>query len=595
MKFYVAYYNTKESLYIGTLTPIVLTKDNDKILFDEYDTDNKDDFAKMITNQAITITEIGFDESLLEIHIFKLQDVNDHIGIINIDNSTLSLNNNNLTPKEIDFFSELAGQIFSNFADYKLNQALMESITKITKNVGNAACFKMPTSGKEKKEGIDGLIEKINTETKATVTKPKEQLDDYVCNDILKNELQEIIDFFEKEETFINKGIELPKGILFKGPPGTGKTYAAKCIAGTANCYFMHTTASALQGSFIGSGAANIRDVFLAAKALRDETNQGVFLFIDEIDSLGNRLDSHSGSDESNRTLNQLLAELSGFDDERKIIVLAATNYPDRLDEALLRSGRFGRQITINYPDNQERLNLVKYYFDKIKLPITGTTESQIAALSEGMSPADIKEISNEAGILAIRNGASELSLEFINESINRVITKEIKNPDNLENLELITAHECGHVLAEYLYNKTIPIKVTNYSYGNAGGFTQSGNNYHGIMTKEQFVNRVLTLLGGRAAEYVYCGYITNGASNDLEKAKKIIYDFYKSYVFTNYNVEKLEQTIIDDLDTYLKILIDKFSEPDIFDILKKMVDELKIKRVLYKKDLFNLLGVGNE
>ena len=249
----------------------------------------------------------------------------------------------------------------------------------------------------------------------------------------------------------------------------------------------MTCTASALQGQYIGSGAENIRAIFKGAKLLAEKSKKGVILFIDELDSFGDRQNRSGGAGgEEDRTLNQLLAEMSGFTETENIMVLAATNFPERLDSALMRSGRFGRQITIDYPDDFERLNMVKYYFDKIKIPLEKTvSKDDIASLTKGLTPADIKEIANESGILTIRQHQTEISLDNINEAVNKVITKNIRHPDkSTEELELVTAHECGHVLAEVIYNNSVPIKVTNYAYGNAGGFTQSAEVLSGIIHK---------------------------------------------------------------------------------------------------------------
>jgi cell division protease FtsH len=198
---------------------------------------------------------------------------------------------------------------------------------------------------------LDAVVEKVKKQSKADIVKPKETLADYVCSDSLKEELLEVKNFFENASVYKSAGIRIPKGILFKGVPGTGKTYAARCIAGDVDCYFMTCTASSLQGMYIGSGAENIRNVFEGAKALRKASGKGVIIFFDELDSLGSRV-SHSGSasGEEDRTLNQLLAELSGFEDVEGIMVLGATNYPERIDDALMRSGRFSRQITIEIP-----------------------------------------------------------------------------------------------------------------------------------------------------------------------------------------------------------------------------------------------------
>ena len=463
------------------------------------------------------------------------------------------------------------------------------TIASMKAAVGSAA----PTGGGVSTD-LDKLCEEISANTKAEVVKPKETLADYVCNNLLREELNEIKDFFEHSSVYKTANVAIPKGILFKGPWGTGKTYAARCIAGSVDCYFMTCTASALQGQYIGSGAENIRQIFKGAKLLNEKSGKGVILFIDELDSFGDRQNrGGSASGEEDRTLNQLLAEMSGFTETEDIMVLAATNFPERLDSALMRSGRFGRQITIDYPDDYERLKMVEYYFGRIKLPLESkVTSNDIADLTKGLTPADIKEISNEAGILTIRQSKSEIPLDNINEAINKVITKNIRHPDkSIEELTLVTAHECGHVIAEVLYNNSIPIKVTNYAYGDAGGFTQSAEVLSGILPKDRFINEIKMLLGGRAAEEVYCKYITNGASNDLKKAKSLMTNYFKVYNFEKYEVDKLDQLVIDRLDEIYNKVVEDFKKPANKDILDKLVDKLTTSRVLYSSQIMSIVS----
>ena len=442
-------------------------------------------------------------------------------------------------------------------------------------------------SGSEDTDDISKLIEKITTETKADISKPKETLADYVCNETLREELEEIKDFFENESVYKNAGVETPKGILFKGVPGTGKTYAARCLAGSTKCYFMSCTASALQGMYIGSGAENIRAIFKGAKQLREKTGKGVYLFIDELDSFGNREHRSGGAGgEEDRTLNQLLAEISGFSDVDGILVLGATNYPDRLDDALMRSGRFSRQITIDRPETEEREAMVRYYLSKIKFPLDDATCEDIAQLTKGLTPADIKEILNEAAILTVRQKLSNITLNNINEAVNKVITKNIRTPDGKLDARLVAAHESGHVLAEVLYANSTPIKVTNYSYGNAGGFTQTGNQIEGIASKERHIAEIKMLLGGRAAESVMYGYVTNGASNDLDRAKKLLHRYYSKYHFEEYQVKDLEQTVLNKLNEIFLDVVSDFSTSENYKLLNWLTDDLEANRVLYAKDI---------
>lgn len=548
--------------------------------------------SELLEADAIeAITEIAKDLGALrfKVHIFDETDFN--VANLLVSYPTVHVEISKKAPSGTSaIVHNIVEHLHGTLIDLSLELDMFKLLkdTESKKEAGPAMSKTDPTKTAPDKD-IEGLIEYISNKTKATVVKPKETLANYVCNDLLKEELTEIVDFFKNAETYRNANIEIPKGILFKGLPGTGKTYAAKCIAGTTDAYFLTCTASALQGMYIGSGAENIRNLFKAAKELQERSKKGVIIFIDELDSLGSREShSHSSSGEEDRTLNQLLAEMSGFEDVEGIMLLAATNYPERIDDALMRSGRFSRQINIEYPEYEERKHLVDYYFGQLNIPLEeDATIPNITNLTDGLSPADIKEISNEAAIMAIRYKQVEIKIDYINEAINKVITKNIRKPDSPDvDYKLIAAHECGHVLAEYLYDKSIPIKVTNYSYGNAGGFTQSASRLEGILPKEQFLNRVKTLLAGRAAEYVICHTITNGASNDLYKAKNIMRAYYEDYQFESYESEKLNQLIIDKIQELYNDVVETFRKTDNCEMLNDLTNELIAKRVLYEQDI---------
>ena len=432
-------------------------------------------------------------------------------------------------------------------------------------------------------DDVDKLIDEIQQQTKAEIVKPKETLDDYVADDVLLEQLRQIVDFFDNRKKYTDNGIEIPKGVLFKGPPGTGKTYAARCIAGTVDCYFMACTASSLQGMYIGSGAANIKAVFKGARVLAEKSGKGVIMFMDELDSVSSRNTGSSAGDEVNRTINQLLAEMSGFTDDDNVMVMGATNYSELIDQALLRSGRFSRQITIDYPDDVQREQMLKHYSSKLKIKVKWDPD-EATALTKTFTPADIKEVVNSAAIKAVRQGRSEVELSDLNESINEVITKDIRKPDDSKTLDLVTAHECGHVLAEVLLKGTLPTKVTNYAYGDAGGFTQPSEVLTGIVKNTDLINEIKMLLAGRAAEYIIMNYVTTGASNDLDKAKRILKNFYTKYNFDVYDVEKLDQLVVDKLGEYYDDVVVLLSQYE--DTLRALISELSLKRVLYSSDI---------
>lgn len=445
------------------------------------------------------------------------------------------------------------------------------------------------TSATASTSDLDAIVEKVKKQSKADIVKPTETLADYVCSDSLKEELLEVKNFFENASVYKSAGIRIPKGILFKGVPGTGKTYAARCIAGDVDCYFMTCTASSLQGMYIGSGAENIRNVFEGAKTLQKASGKGVIIFFDELDSLGSRT-SHNGSasGEEDRTLNQLLAELSGFEDAEGIMVLGATNYPERIDDALMRSGRFSRQITIEIPEEDERRSLVEYYFKKLTIRIDpDCTVEDITALTKGLTPADISEIVNEAGILAIRAKRDTLYIADVNEAINKVITKNIRKPDKDADFhKAVAVHEIGHVVAEYLYSDSLSIKVTNYSYGDAGGFTQPGDKSHGLISDDEYKAKIIGLLGGRAAEKAVLGYVTTGASEDFDRAKKMIKNYYERYHFSSYTHANLDQEVLNTLNAWYEHCIATFTDANVVPLIHELTAQLCKDRVLYAKDI---------
>lgn len=577
-------------------TALILNENEDSYVIDS-DFNFSKDISKAITFHLDTDEEledfINFITSLLNetdsetyvVHFFSDR-TSDPFGRVTFNKGMLSASFNvKAEQEERDFGKFLAENIAQAIKDMPSDK-LISSISKLMSDaISSSKSGALPKADLSDEEQF---IEKIKDYTKTDIVKPTETIVDYIADDDLLDELKEIIDFQNNSDKYAKLGIEIPKGVLFKGPPGTGKTYAAKCIAGSSNSYFMVTTASALQGQYIGSGAENIRKIFTGARELIKKTSKGVMIFIDELDSFGSR-NSHTGSasGEEDRTLNQLLAELSGFNPTDKIMVLAATNFVERLDEALLRSGRLGRQITIDYPTEIQRRHLVEYYFRKFKLYDTGT--DIISDLVDGLSPADIKAVANEAAILAVRNTREEIKLDDINEAINKTITKNVKRKDIKKDKYLVSAHEMGHVLGEALYLRTCPLKVTNDTYGDAGGFTQTTNHLSGISKQERYTAEVKVLMAGRAAEQVICGYITNGASSDLQRANKLMEAYFKVYHFEPYDVTKLDQLVQDKIHSLYTETVKDFESNK--ELLKSLTDELMTKSTIYRPLLSILLS----
>lgn len=588
-------FRNSKGQFLNNVSPVTYTNDESAAYVADLDLDSYD-LDDLENNIVSVISSMAIHEGTLDVSlVISMDSTSPKFVDIDIKGGTVAVA---LDPMEAPKLpaSVLADvkKLSLDLADYIVDISMklkgsMPSLSKMVDDLADAFGMGKGAISGVKGGSVDEIIEAINTKTKATVSKPKENLKDYVCNDMLMEELIEVKDFMENYKQYKDLSIEIPRGILFKGPPGTGKTYAARCIAGSTDCYFLSCTASSLQGMYIGSGTQNIRDIFTGAKQLKETSGKGVIIFIDELDSLGSR-DSHTGGagGEEDRTLNQLLAEMSGFEDVDQLLVMGATNYPERLDDALMRSGRFSRQINIPYPTAIERLPLVEHYFNKIKMPLDSTDHMEIAELTDGLTPADIKEIANEAAILSIRHKLSNITLDNINEAINKVITKNVRNKDTLD-VRLVSAHEAGHVLAQVIYTGKYPIKVTSYSYGDAGGFTQPGLEKNGLRTQSAFLDECYMLLAGRAAEQVICGHITNGASNDLEKTKKIIKAYYKYYNFDHYEAKELDQIILDDLDTYYKKVLDDFKNDTNFKMLTELTEVLTKERVLYTKDIISI------
>jgi ATP-dependent Zn protease len=586
----VIYITDKSGEYVKSVVPLDKTTAitdalGHTLMFSPFDDESMSEFANNILLKLINTT----DSLDWKIEVWE-PDHSKQWGSLDLDSTGIGLFANPAMPED---YQRALRKFVSEVNDYVSSAILTLMSRKVTgtalkseEDVGSSVDASATACGGTSTSELDAIVDDIKKRTKADIVKPKETLSDYVCDSTLREELEEIKNFFENESTYKSLGIKLPKGILFKGVPGTGKTYAARCIAGSVDCWFMSCTASALQGMYIGSGAENIRLVFKGAKALKDVSKKGVIVFIDEIDSFGSR-ESHNGgaSGEEDRTLNQLLAEMSGFEDEEGIMILAATNYPERLDDALMRSGRFSRQITIERPDETARRGLVEYYFNKIKLPLLDTDFDEICSLTTGFTPADIQEVSNEAGILAVRRAESTISLDAVNEAVNKVITKNIRRPDKAGMPEVVAIHEIGHVVAEAIYLNSVSLKVTNFSYGSAGGFTQPAKLMEGLITQAQLKGYVMSLLGGRVAEQMY-GEISTGASDDLNRAKKQIRAYFEKYHFEKYTVKELDQLVEDTLCEWTNELYVKFTEPDVKTIIHKLVHELKAKRVLYQSDI---------
>lgn len=346
---------------------------------------------------------------------------------------------------------------------------------------------------------------------------------DVAGEDEAKDSLQEVVEYLHDPTKYRDIGAKMPKGILLVGPPGTGKTMLAKAVAGESEVPFFSISGSEFVEMFVGMGAAKVRDLFKQAKE-----KAPCIVFIDEIDAIGKKRGGAAlgGNDEREQTLNQLLTEMDGFEDNAGVIILAATNRPESLDPALTRPGRFDRQVPVTLPDLQGRVAILKVHAAKIKTA-TSIDYDKVARMASGASGAELANIVNEAALRAVRDHRPYATQEDMEESIEVVIAGYQKKHAILTDKEkcIVSYHEIGHALVAALASHSAPVQKITIIPRTSGalGYTmqvEQGNHY--LMNKEEMLDQIATLTGGRAAEEVVFGTSTNGASNDIEKATRL-------------------------------------------------------------------------
>ena len=346
---------------------------------------------------------------------------------------------------------------------------------------------------------------------------------DVAGEDEAKENLQEIVNYLHDPKKYEEIGASMPKGILLVGPPGTGKTMLAKAVAGESNVPFFSISGSEFVEMFVGMGASKVRDLFKQAKE-----KAPCIVFIDEIDAIGQKRNSGNlgGNDEREQTLNQLLTEMDGFDDNSGVIILAATNRPESLDPALTRPGRFDRRVPVELPDLKGREEILKVHARKIKLA-ENVDFSTVARMASGASGAELANIVNEAALRAVRDGRKLVTQADLEESIETVIAGYQKKNAILTDKEkwIVSYHEIGHALVAARQTHSAPVQKITIIPRTSGalGYTmqvEEGNHY--LMSREEIENKIATFTGGRAAEEVVFGSVTTGASNDIEQATKL-------------------------------------------------------------------------
>ncbi|MGH7338022.1 MAG: ATP-dependent zinc metalloprotease FtsH, partial [Myxococcota bacterium] len=342
--------------------------------------------------------------------------------------------------------------------------------------------------------------------------------------DEAKAELQEVVEFLKDPKKYGRLGARIPKGVLLVGPPGTGKTLLARAVAGEAGVTFFSISGSEFVEMFVGVGAARVRDLFEQARQ-----KAPAIIFIDELDALGRARGAGGalgGHDEKEQTLNQLLVELDGFDPSTGLVLLAATNRPEILDPALLRAGRFDRQVLVDRPDRPGRLQILRVHANKIKLR-HGVDLEQVAALTPGFTGADLANLVNEAALLATRRAAEEVTLEDFTHAIERIVAGLEKKNRLLNERErrIVAHHELGHAMVAMALpgvDTVHKVSIIPRGVGALGYTIQRPTEDRFLMTREELENKMAALLGGRAAEEVVFSHLSTGAADDLAKVTDI-------------------------------------------------------------------------
>jgi cell division protease FtsH len=396
------------------------------------------------------------------------------------------------------------------------------------------------------KQGFGGLMQVGKSKAKIYVeTDTKVTFADVAGVDEAKEELMEIVNFLKDPQTYGRLGARIPKGILLVGPPGTGKTLLARAVAGEAGVPFFSISGSEFVEMFVGVGAARVRDLFEQAGK-----SKPCIIFIDELDALGRaRMAGQfgGGHDEKEQTLNQLLAELDGFDPSEGIVLLGATNRPEILDPALLRAGRFDRQVLVDRPDKTGRLQILKVHIKRIKRLAPDVKLEQVAALTPGFSGADLANLVNEAALLATRRKGEQVTMDDFNNAIERIIAGLEKRSRLLHPHErkVVAYHEMGHALVAATLPTTDPVhKVSIIPRGiGALGYTiQRPEEERFLMTTEELKEKMAVLMGGRAAEHVVFGEISTGAADDLDKISDIA-----RHMVTRYGMDAATHQVVYD------------------------------------------------
>lgn len=418
----------------------------------------------------------------------------------------------------------------------------------------------------------------------------------------VKSDVKEFIDIFKKSDKFKDIKCRIPKGALFYGPPGTGKTLIAKAIATECNCNFIQVSGSSFNEVYVGVGQSRVRKLFERARMKKPS-----IIFIDEIDTLGKKRSNTEGYSEHENTLNSLLSEMDGLEDNSDILVFGATNRLNILDDALLRPGRFDRKIQFNLPTKEERIEMLKLYLSKY--PVEGNLDkisNNFAEKTFQFSGADISNLCNEAAIFSVRSNKKSLDECELEKAFNYILlgNKRLSNKLSKKEKHIVAFHEAGHAFMSFIQSETpSPIKVSIIpTTSGALGFSMSQIKDKKLQNKKELLQRMAVLIGGRCSEVIFCDDITTGASDDLEKLKSLVKSYIMDYGFSkklnNLNLrdevsektkELIDNEIIEIINYVTNYTLDVLRENS--DNIKKIVKMIKIKEEINLSDLRKVLS----
>lgn len=494
------------------------------------------DFVTKIESKEFTKVEINTQQN--KIYLFEegsiIPYVTQLVSFDEIEQTVLknidpnSSQEYKISNRKISVFRFVITYLFFSFILNKLlNMSISFKITKFGPVNSDVENKDDENQDDEEKSKLDELIDSLSNNF-FTVKKEKDtgvRLSDVIGLERQLEEMNDIVSFLKEPEKYRKMGAELPKGILLYGNPGTGKTLIAKAIAGEAGVPFYYFSASSVQSKYVGESENNVRKIFNVARK-----NAPSIIFFDELDSIATQRYSRDSNTYSASVLNQLLSCMDGFDSSKGVIVIAATNYKNKLDEAILRRGRFDRQIYIQMPDKNARKKMIQYYIRNKKIEDESIVD-RLANATTGYTGSDIKTIVNEATILAVRHGRDIITSSDLYEAY-RKITIGVKNSDfekNLQEKKIVAVHEAGHAITSRLLGKSL-LEISIISRGNSGGYNLFEDTDKAYINVEEILNEVKSMLGGRCAEKVVFGHVTSGASSDLKNATNTLIQMHSVY-----------------------------------------------------------------